>query len=582
MIEKLYSEELEYLYKSGKEFARLHPQTARFLNVDAVGDRDPYVERLFEGFAFLSARIREKIEDTFPEIVQGLINLTHPEFLQEIPSLTVVEFRPRKGHFQEARKLQKGSELLSNPAGPDNVICRFNTTQDLVINPIFLCSLDKRTDSRNKGEITLTFELENGVKWQNLNLVPLTIYLHGEYPLTSALYELLTRHVEKMTLNLDNGRYLEDICSPDPVSAAGFQPGKNLLNVATGTLPGYSSLLEYFAFPEKFLFVNFNGLGNIPALHPSPKEFSITVKFDCDFPKSKELRKDNFLLHCSPAINLFRHDAVPVINSWKKREFQVLADSESSDSVYPHSVVSVTGMDLKTAARYEYKPPLSLQSLTQSNVRKYSTLYRKGTGSRRDLYISINGIASPSYEMNEESLSIEILCTNGNLPREELDEGGICRPGRDFPESVSFKNIIRPMASKAPPSDQDYLWSFIAQLGALYSSFSTAESLKSILKLYNWNQSETNSMKIEAIKAVSLNPVDMVYFESIVRGIRFTIQIDETTYPDSDDICLYGEVLKEFLSNHISINTFLELVIILKPSEKKIHWNSIRGVKWPI
>ena len=32
------------------------------LNLDKPGARDPYVERLFEGFAFLMGRLREKLE----------------------------------------------------------------------------------------------------------------------------------------------------------------------------------------------------------------------------------------------------------------------------------------------------------------------------------------------------------------------------------------------------------------------------------------------------------------------------------------------------------------------------------------
>ena len=46
MIENYYEEELRYLYESGSEFAKAHPQLARYLNIDSLGDRDPYVERL--------------------------------------------------------------------------------------------------------------------------------------------------------------------------------------------------------------------------------------------------------------------------------------------------------------------------------------------------------------------------------------------------------------------------------------------------------------------------------------------------------------------------------------------------------
>lgn len=41
------------------------------LNLDKPGARDPYVERLFEGFAFLMGRLREKLDDDLPELTEG-------------------------------------------------------------------------------------------------------------------------------------------------------------------------------------------------------------------------------------------------------------------------------------------------------------------------------------------------------------------------------------------------------------------------------------------------------------------------------------------------------------------------------
>src|SRR5512133_2960334 len=125
MIEKYYEEELQYLYESGKEFAKAHPDLARFLNIDAVGDRDPYVERLFEGFAFLTARIREKLDDSFPQLTEGLLNLMWPQFLQEVPSIAIAQFKPRPSFLHETKTLPRGTEVLSNPAGSHGAICRF-------------------------------------------------------------------------------------------------------------------------------------------------------------------------------------------------------------------------------------------------------------------------------------------------------------------------------------------------------------------------------------------------------------------------------------------------------------------------
>src|SRR5664279_5530733 len=157
MIDKYYEEELRYLYESGKEFAIAHPDRAGFLNIDAVGDRDPYVERLFEGFAFLAGRIREKLDDSFPELTEGLFNLMWPGFLQELPSVAIVQFKARTGLLQETRTLPRGSELLTSSVGPESCICKFTTTADVRLNPISLSHVVKTVDTKGKASLAFHF-----------------------------------------------------------------------------------------------------------------------------------------------------------------------------------------------------------------------------------------------------------------------------------------------------------------------------------------------------------------------------------------------------------------------------------------
>ncbi|ERT10208.1 hypothetical protein O185_26465 [Photorhabdus temperata J3] len=49
LILRYYEAEMRYLREAGKEFAKAYPDRAAMLNLDRVGTRDPYVERLFEG-----------------------------------------------------------------------------------------------------------------------------------------------------------------------------------------------------------------------------------------------------------------------------------------------------------------------------------------------------------------------------------------------------------------------------------------------------------------------------------------------------------------------------------------------------
>jgi type VI protein secretion system component VasA len=58
-----------------------------------------------------------------------------------------------------------------------------------------------------------------------------------------------------------------------------------------------------------------------------------------------------------------------------------------------------------------------------------------------------------------------------------------------------------------------------------------------------------------------------------------TVTLRETDFKDSGDIHLFGLVLQEFLCQFVSINSFLELVFVQKPSGITLKWNSTRGKK---
>ena len=85
MFAKFFESELAYLRERGTEFASGPYQAAARLHDHRGGDPD--VERLLEGFAFLTARIRERVDDAVPDIVHGLCELLLPHYLRTIPAI---------------------------------------------------------------------------------------------------------------------------------------------------------------------------------------------------------------------------------------------------------------------------------------------------------------------------------------------------------------------------------------------------------------------------------------------------------------------------------------------------------------
>src|SRR5882672_1756213 len=86
---RLYQDELSHLREMGREFAREHPKIAARLDLEGMEVADPYVERLLEGFAFLAARVRLKLDAEQPRLIAQLLESMYPNFLAPVPSMMV-------------------------------------------------------------------------------------------------------------------------------------------------------------------------------------------------------------------------------------------------------------------------------------------------------------------------------------------------------------------------------------------------------------------------------------------------------------------------------------------------------------
>ncbi|MBD3390391.1 MAG: type VI secretion system baseplate subunit TssF [Chitinivibrionales bacterium] len=580
MVDKYYEEELRYLYESGREFATAHPDRARFLNIDAVGDRDPYVERLFEGFAFLTARIREKLDDGLPELTEGLINLMWPQFLREVPSAAVVQFAPRPGLLTESRVLPRGTEVLSGPVGRESVACRFITTHKVTINPIALKDVKKSVDRRGCATVALTFGIDPRASWEHLLLAPLRLYLHAERPLALMLRQFLTSRVRQASVAADGAAVPYDpsrACMP-----AGYAGDESLLPADERVTHASALLLEYFAYPEKFLFVDLFGADALPRRGQAPETLTYTLTFDNDFDNDARIGPENLRLFCSPVVNLFKTDIEPVNHAGRKDEYMLTADARHPESTTVHSVVSVTGIDRISGGRRAYKPLNTFAGLGKNGDRTFTTRHGRSADGRRRVYLVPGGEGLDGLELREENLAVEAWCTNGVLPREEINEGGINRGGRAFPDSVMVSNITRPTLPCYPPDRDDYQWVFLAHQGANYVSLASADSLQAFLRLYDWSRDPAVARRIAAITDVRAEPSERIVAGSLIRGVRFEVSVIASQFSGNADIRMLGEVLREFLAQYVSINTYLDLAMVLKPDGETMTFSSQPGAQWLI
>lgn len=586
MSRRYYEEEMRYLQEAAKIFADAHPEQARYLNIDSLSDRDPYVERLFEGFAFLCGRIHKRLDNEMPEYTESLIRLLYPHFLKPVPALTIMEFRAEPGGVQETTTLKRGFEVRSDPVGEENVRCRFTTTQDVRLQPFRIDDVSFNYSSNNTSSARLRFVLDRGVMLPQLDLDPLRLYFHADSSIASTLHLFFTRRVTHVSCSADDGTSTS-MRGQEWVQPGGLGDEDGLLPYEPDTFDGFRLLQEYLCFRRKFWFVDLKGLNRLEASGDA-SGFEVEVFFDRPYPEQRRVEPDNVRLHCAPAVNIFSVDAEPIRIDGEASEYRVVPSYSDRNSMVAYDVQKVIGTEEVTGHRHEYTPFLSFQHHRNDRLvaggdgRHYTTSRRIGPADQPEIYLSLSDAHMQALaNIPAETLSIELRCTNGNLPREALQEGMVRHLKSDVPSITEPRNLTQPTLIQYPPSQREtnFFWKLISHWSFNYRSVANRDALVGLLTLYDWTESGANRRRLQGIRDVRWGPKEQIQHGAVLRGTEVTIEVEEGHFADEGDLCLFGLVMSRFLSMYATINSFVHLIVVTNPSEKRYEWTPSRGTR---
>jgi len=575
-----FEEELRYLREEGKRFARTYPERTGHLNLDSVKGGSSYIDRLFEGFAFLSARIQKRLDDDFPELTEGLAEMLWPGLLEPVPSACIVEFTPRAGALRGNHTISKGTELLTKPDPDSAVNCQFSTTHDVIMNPLTLDKAECVTGASGKDTLTLMFKLDPKAHFESLRMSPLRFYIHADLASALRIRKSLLHDAEDVVLRDDLGRTVR-LVPQDTFIEGGFAESDDLFPEPQNVNRPLSLIRDYFTFPERFLFVDVFGLETLPRGDKPPSALFLDVSFNRKIPSV--ITKSNLKLYCVPAVNVFKRDAEPLYVDGQKGEYDITSDARRPKCYAIRSVESVTGIDAVTGERRVYN-----KFRKPGAPRSYSLRRERRPNGDMRIKLSMNGQQTEKGRIIKEMLHIEAWQTNGNLAGKTAAGGGLCRPAPNFPNFITFENITTPDNPIHPPNSEEYLWIFTSHLASAYSDFSDAEKLKSLLYAYDWTGMGNQSGKrggsnawekrseVEAITSVSFKPVDLAVDRAVIRGTEMNITIGENDAAE-ESLFLLGTVLARALSCMASINTFLRLVFTMPGSGKTFEWSCQAG-----
>lgn len=587
-----YERELADLRELSGEFAQRYPKIARRLQLEGDQCEDPHVERLIESFAFLAARIRRKLDDEYPEIAESFLQVLYPHYTRPIPSCTILQFEKEAGKPEISGKyvIARHHPVTTPPV--QGVACRFRTCYEVALWPLTLQSARleltqgseylHRIAPDAEAVLTLTLACQGNLNTGRIGLDALRFYLDGSPPLMHLLYELLCAKTLRVQVSdgSDNPENRFDL----PATAlrpVGFSPDEGLLDYDERSFVGYRLLTEYFAFAEKFMFVELGSLN-----HPKLSAFGQTMEIRFLLREYRDserharllqtLSAGNFKLGCTPAVNLFRQAGEPIRVTQQKASYPVLADSRKGHGYEVFSLDQVIRVEKAGGEEHtQLVPPFysvaHAEAVSEARFfwhagRERSTrAHDRGT----DVELHLVDLEFQPARPDAEVLSLTLTCSNRDLP-EQLPFGGSSgAAGADFvlPGHSVVKRTLplrKPTATLRAPGKRGLQWRLISHLSLNYLSIVDGgkPALQEMLALYNFSGDQALTRQIQGIVAVDSQPavtrVASRDFAGFVRGTEITLHLDEECYVGSG-LYLFASVLERFFALYCAPNSFVRL-----------------------
>jgi len=572
-----YNRELNYVRKSGAEFSEKYPKIAGRLRLDKDIVEDPHVSRLIESFAFLTARIRHSLDDSFPELTEALMGILYPDYHAPLPSMSIAEFSLLP-HLQQKISIPRGERLRIE--GHSETNCYYKTCANADVLPVKIAlskfyslpvkapslpediQRDKSVQSILKIKIK---PLDEGSPF-SFDEDSLKFYINSQPNIAFSLYQMLLNNTIGLAVARDAFDDSPLFLSAESISACGFDESEGMIDFDGRASSAHRLLAEYFILPQKFLFLN---VKNMTGVWKKYKE-GFDLYIYCDEANTNLIRgvdDRTFMLGCAPVVNLFDSVSEP------------MQASELASEV----MLRVSEQDSKIADVYRIKEVYAINPQGDSiywALRRENSTWQKGKVSYgTDVYLSFVDI---DYRVIEPEsgwiINADIVCTNRDQPNQL--PFGPDQPPVYFIEGgagLRIHCLTPPTPTVLPKLTDSTRWQLVSQLSLQhFASEGGLDKLKETLTLYNFNESKEVSSLIDGIVVLETEVTTARVLDkgrsAMCQGTHFLLTCDESYY-EGNGLYLFGLIMDEFLSQFCAINTFTQLSIkTTKHSRIELEW----------
>ncbi|KEA50868.1 type VI secretion system protein ImpG [Mangrovibacter sp. MFB070] len=594
-----YNRELAYLREMGAEFASRYPKVAGRLGMRGIEVADPYVERLMEGFAFLTSRVQLKMDAEFPRFSQRLLEMFAPNYLAPTPSMAIAQLQPdmQKGDLSDGFTVPRGTMMDSLALKKNGVTCAWTTAHDVTLLPLHISNVElggvpadaplmamglSQRGAASALRIRISCNGKNTL--ENLNFDRLDFFLSGPDIEAQKLLELVMQHSVGLFCQTVAPSPQRIVLGDDALTQEGFAPEQAMLPDDLRNFDGYRLLQEYFAFPARCQFIAVSQLHSLLAKSAGASAFDIVILLDkADSALERIVDKAYLALHCTPVINLFPKYAERQKIQDSQGEYHLVVDNVRPLDYEIYAVKNIYGSRSDRREEQLFRPFWQSFSGDHGNYGTYFSLRREQRalsehalryGTRTgyvgsEVFVSLVDESHAPWSDSLSHLTAEVLCTSRDLPLMlQQDLGEFVMP--DSLPVAGISLLKGPTPPRPALAEGVATWRLISHLQMNYLSLMDsengegAEALRQLLGLYGNLAEVPVARQIDGLRRCQLRPVHRRVPEPgpivFARGIAIDLQVDEQDFSGFSP-WLLGSVLERVFSRLVAINSFTEVTL---------------------
>lgn len=326
-MKKYFDHQMRKLQNDALAFASKYPEHARYLNLENVADRDPNIERLLEGFAYLTGRVQEQFDNGLQNVFEALVGTVDPQFLLSKPSKCIANFSVENLTSPQIIPKEK-AKWLSKAVGEEETPCIFQLETDHNIYPIQVKSIEQKHS--HNGKYQLSIHLICNAVCEQFTLKNFSFYIDANHDVR---LKWLCHF-----LNKNNQASMTFQHNSHPVHIQ-----HSYLNdeIASASQNGMADLIQdFFIFRDKFYFIDLE-FDEALSCHKA-ESLVLTIISDESLPPHAIKDSSQLKLNCAVIVNQFEHAIEPLRISGNAHSYPIVADASRRKSYLLQNLLEVT------------------------------------------------------------------------------------------------------------------------------------------------------------------------------------------------------------------------------------------------